>query len=278
MLSAVCDIADGNAVDYQIRIRAEYIRQEKTKRNNSLSAYKLKFSQKIYRFIKAIMDFVVALIAVIILSPLFIVVAVAIKIDSRGPIFFVQTRIGKNGKPFRCIKFRSMANEANHEIAGYKYAGANEYVTKVGAFIRKFSIDELPQFFNVLTFKMSLIGFRPAQGNETELNEARESYDVYQIRPGISGWAQVNGRDILASHPKEKAKYDAYYMQHFSLLLDVKILFMTIVKVFKSDDIVEGIVDDSSEFSQENFNEDLPTAELLAASQKQCERSETETA
>lgn len=207
------------------------------------STYKLKISQKIYRFVKAIMDFLIALIALIVLSPLFIIVAIAIKIDSPGPVFFVQKRIGKNGKLFNCIKFRSMSVDARHDVAGYEYENVSSYVTKTGAFIRKFSIDELPQFFNILTFRMSLIGFRPSQENETELNTARESYNMYQVRPGISGWAQVNGRDVLAANPKKKAEYDAYYLEHFSLWLDIKIFFMTIVKVFKSDDVVEGVIE-----------------------------------
>ena len=193
-----------------------------------------------YRFVKAIMDFLIALFALIVLFPLFIIVAVAIKIDSPGPVFFVQKRVGKNGKLFNCVKFRSMSIDARPDVAGYEYENVSSYVTKTGAFIRKFSIDELPQFFNMLTFKMSLIGFRPSQENETELNTARESYEMYQIRPGISGWAQVNGRDVLAANPKKKAEYDAYYLEHFSLWLDIKIFFMTIVRVFKSDDVVEG--------------------------------------
>ena len=129
-------------------------------------------------------------------------------------------------------------------------------MTKVGAFIRKVSIDELPQLFNILTFKMSLIGYRPSQPSEQELNEARESYNMYQLVPGVSGWAQVNGRDILAANPKKKAEYDAYYLQHFSFWLDVKIFFMTIVKVFKRNDIVEGVVESSQDEVDEATRED----------------------
>lgn len=205
-------------------------------------AYKLKTRQKIYRTIKAIVDFCIALVAIIVLLPLFIVVGIAIKIDSPGPVFFVQKRIGKDGQLFNCIKFRSMSVDARHDVAGYEYQDVQAYVTRVGAFIRKFSIDELPQFLGMLTFKMSLIGFRPSQENEIELNTARENYNMYQVRPGISGWAQVNGRDVLAANPKKKAEYDAYYLEHFSLWLDIKIFFMTIVKVFKSDDVVEGVI------------------------------------
>lgn len=209
--------------------------------------YKLKISQKIYRFVKAIIDFLIALIAIIVLSPLFIIVAIAIKIDSPGPVFFVQKRVGKNGKLFNCIKFRSMSVNARHDVAGYEYENVSSYVTRTGAFIRKLSIDELPQLFNLLTFRMSLIGYRPSQTNEKELNDARENYNMYQIRPGITGWAQVNGRDVLASHPKKKAEFDAYYLEHFSLWLDIKIFFLTIIRVFKSDDVVEGVIEESQE-------------------------------
>jgi O-antigen biosynthesis protein WbqP len=219
------------------------------------STYKLKNGQKVYRVIKAAIDFLMALVALIVLSPLFLVVAIAIKIDSRGPVFFVQKRIGRNGKPFNCIKFRSMSVDARHDVAGYEYAGASSCITKTGAFIRKCSIDELPQLYNILTFKMSWIGYRPSQSNEKELNEAREEYGLYQISPGISGWAQVNGRDVLAAHPKKKAEFDAYYLQHFSLWLDIKIFFMTIVKVFKSDDIVEGVIEEKN--SDEDTVSDL---------------------
>jgi O-antigen biosynthesis protein WbqP len=210
---------------------------------NKECPYRIRASQKIYCGIKAFLDFLIALIALIILSPVFLIVAIAIKIDSKGPVFFVQKRIGKNGKLFNCVKFRSMAQDANHEIAGYEYAEVTSYITKVGAFIRKYSIDELPQLFCMLTFKMSLIGYRPSQTCELELNNARESYGMYQIKPGISGWAQVNGRDMLAAQPKKKAEFDAYYMQKISLWLDIKILFMTIVLVLKRNNVQEGVID-----------------------------------
>lgn len=230
------------------------------------STYRLNLGQKIYLIIKAIMDFIVALAALIVLSPLFIIVAIAIKIDSPGPVFFVQKRIGKGGKLFNCVKFRSMAVEARPDVAGYQYEGVQSYVTKVGAFIRRYSIDELPQLFNILTFKMSLIGYRPSQSNETELNEARESYDMYQILPGISGWAQVNGRDILAANPKKKAEFDAYYLEHFSLWLDIKIFFMTFGKIFGGDDVVEGVIETTEETTIEEISVEETPAETLEES------------
>lgn len=209
--------------------------------------YQLKFRQKVYRFIKALADFLIALVALIILLPVFLITAFAIKVDSKGPVFFTHKRIGKNGKEFTCIKFRSMAVEAKPDVAGYEYQEVNSYITKVGKVIRKLSIDELPQLFCLLTFKMSLIGYRPSQACENELNDARESYNLYQIRPGISGWAQVNGRDVLAAQPTKKAKFDAYYLQKFSIWLDIKIFFMTIGKVFKSEGVEEGVIETEQE-------------------------------
>ena len=215
-----------------------------------IEPYKLKFSQKVYVAIKALADFCIALVALLILIPVFVITAIAIKIDSKGPVFFVQKRIGKGGKEFNCVKFRSMAQNARHDVAGYEYADVQAYITRVGKFIRKTSIDELPQLFCLLTFKMSLIGYRPSQDNEHELNDAREAYDMYQIRPGISGWAQVNGRDVLAAQPTKKAEFDAYYLKNISLWLDIKIFFKTIIAVLGHDDVAEGeIKDDSGEGS-----------------------------
>lgn len=204
--------------------------------------YKLTFGQKFYLAIRSGLDFIFALLALIVLSPLFVIVAIAIKVDSKGPVFFVQKRIGKNGKEFNCVKFRSMAQEANHSVAGYQYAEVNSYITKVGHFIRKFSIDELPQIFNILAFQMGWIGFRPCLSSEPELHIARQQLKVYQIKPGLSGWAQVNGRDVLGANFKRKAEFDAYYLKNVNLWLDIKIFFMTIGKVFSASDVEEGVI------------------------------------
>lgn len=219
--------------------------------------YKLKPIQKFYGLLKTIMDFFIALISLILLSPLFLVIAVAIKIDSHGPVFFKHKRIGKNNKEFTCIKFRSMAVEARPDIAGYEYENVNSYITKVGKILRKTSIDELPQLYCMLIGKMSLIGYRPSQKSEQELNNSRETFDMYQIKPGITGWAQIHGRDILAAHPKEKAKYDAYYLHHFSILLDIKIFFMTIWKIFKKSDIEEGIINEDDNAGESTISEEI---------------------
>ena len=207
--------------------------------------YTLTRGQKFYRWLKAVADFCIGLVAVLVLWPVFLAVAIAIKLDSPGPVLFKQPRVGYGGKMFTCLKFRSMAVEARPDVAGYEYAEVNAYITKVGAFIRKTSLDELPQFFCMMAGTMSLIGFRPSQDNETELNDARESYNMYQIRPGISGWAQVNGRDVLAAQPSRKAQFDNYYLQHFSLWMDIKIFFMTIAKVFGGADVEEGVLEEA---------------------------------
>ena len=209
--------------------------------------YKLRWTQKLYRGIKASIDFLLALVALMILLPLFLVVAIAIKVESKGPVFFTQKRIGRKGKIFKCVKFRSMSIDAKHDVAGYEYENVNAYITKVGKVIRKLSIDDLPQIFNILAFQMSWIGFRPTIVGESELDKERQGFGVYQIRPGISGWAQVNGRDLLGGNPKKKANFDAYYLRHFSFWLDVKIFFLTIIKVVKKADIQEGVIEVSQE-------------------------------
>jgi len=208
-----------------------------------IESYRLNFHQKIYRSFKAFCDFLIGLIGIIICILPFIIIAIAIKCDSKGPVFFKQPRIGKKGKLFYCYKFRSMSIDARHDVAGYQYADVNNYITKVGKFLRKTSLDELPQLINLLNGTMSLIGYRPSQESEVELNTAREGFNLYQIRPGITGWAQINGRDVLASHPTLKAKYDGYYMVHFSILMDIKIFFMSIIKVLKRSDIEEGEIE-----------------------------------
>ncbi len=227
-------------------------REKDLKYVDEIAKYKLCLSQKIYCGFKAVCDFFIALFALIILSPLFLIVAIAIKIDSKGPVFFVQKRVGKNGKEFKCVKFRSMSEKANHNLAGYEYADVESYMTSVGKVIRKLSIDELPQLFNMLTFKMSLIGYRPSQNNEIELNQAREKLGVYGIVPGITGWAQINGRDVLAAHPTLKARYDAYYLHNMSLWLDIKIFFLTVFKILKKSDISEGVIDGTADVAAEN--------------------------
>lgn len=183
-----------------------------------------------YKFIKRCFDFFVSLIAIIVLSPLFLILAIAIKIDSKGPVFFKQVRIGKNNKPFKMYKFRSMRNDAPHEEMTSQFSNAEDYYTKVGKVLRKLSLDELPQLFNVLANKMSIIGYRPLIVKEEKCNNLREKLGVFEFKPGISGYAQVVGRDDV--YYKNKALMDAEYVQKASLWFDIKLMFQTVKVVF----------------------------------------------
>lgn len=222
-----------NEINYQVNQEID---------ENSTLTIKLLWLQKVYYLFKCIMDFFISFIALIILAPLFIAVAIAIKIDSKGPVFFVFNRVGKNGKDFKCYKFRSMSIEAKPDSASCDFVQVS-HITKVGKFIRKTSIDELPQLINVLFGQMNLIGYRPVLRNEKVLNELRSNYGVYQLKPGITGYAQVNGRDLLGADPYKKAEYDSYYVSHISLWLDIKILFKTVIVVLRKDGNIDGKVE-----------------------------------
>ena len=205
-----------------------------------IAPLELTLAQKFYVWVKVVLDFIFGLVGLVVFAIPMVIIAIAIKLDSPGPVFFLQPRIGYKGKHFRICKFRTMFITARHDVAGYDYEEAASQVTRVGKVLRKTSLDELPQLFNLLTGKMSFIGFRPSQDSEPELNTAREGFKLYQIRPGITGWAQINGRDVLAAQPTLKAKYDGYYMKHISLWLDIKILFITVVKVLRATDVVDN--------------------------------------
>lgn len=202
--------------------------------------YKLKTSQKVYIFFKSVFDWISALLVLVIGLPVWIILAIAIKCDSKGPAIFKHTRIGKDRKPFKCYKWRSMSINAPKHKASRDFNDADTYITKVGSFIRKTSIDEFAQIFNILTFKMSWIGYRPLCKNDEEIDKMRLERGVYQIKPGISGWAQVNGRDLVTN--THKAEYDEYYLKNISLKLDIKIFFLTLRKIFRKEDIKEGSI------------------------------------
>ncbi len=184
----------------------------------------------LYKFIKRCFDFFASLIAVIILTPLFLIISIAIKIDSKGPILFKQLRVGKNKKPFYVYKFRSMKVDAPHDVATSQIINPNVYYTKVGKVLRKLSLDELPQLFNVLSNKMSIIGYRPLIVLEENCNNMREKLGVFEFKPGISGYAQVHGRDNV--YYKNKAIMDAEYVKKASVWFDLKLMFQTVKVVF----------------------------------------------
>ncbi|HHV99389.1 MAG TPA: sugar transferase [Clostridiaceae bacterium] len=191
-----------------------------------------------YLKIKRIIDIILSLIGLIVLSPIFLVLIILIKIDSKGPVLFKQKRVGKGKSYFYILKFRTMRIDAPKDTPTHLLENPEQWITKTGKFLRKTSLDELPQIWNIFVGHMSIIGPRPALWNQYDLIDERDKYGANDIRPGLTGWAQVNGRDEL---PIEvKAKLDGEYVRNLSFWLDMKCFFRTIASVIKSDGVVEG--------------------------------------
>lgn len=196
--------------------------------------------QNIYLKIKRILDFIGSLVALILLSPIFLIIAILIKVASpKETVIFRQKRIGQFGQPFWIYKFRSM-KQGTPELGTSEFKNPDKYITKVGKFIRKTSLDELPQLFCCIIGTMSLCGPRPLLARENEIHFLRSYYGVYQVKPGITGLAQINGRDKMDIY--EKTRWDRSYVQNVSLSLDAKILMKTVLKVLRR----EGFQDNSS--------------------------------
>lgn len=193
---------------------------------------------KRYIEFKNLLDYIFALLLTILLSPLLLLIALLIKLDSKGPILFKQRRIGKDNVEFEIYKFRSMGIEAPKDLPTHVFTNAESYITGVGTFLRKSSLDELPQLFNILKGQMSFIGPRPALWNQYDLIDARKLKGAEKIKPGITGWAQVNGRDELSI--ESKATFDGYYAEEVNFLLDAKILVKTITVVITHKGIAKG--------------------------------------
>lgn len=191
-----------------------------------------------YKFTKRLIDFILAVLGGIILLPVFIILIIAIKVDSRGPVLFKQKRVGRNKKYFNILKFRTMRIDTPKDKPTHLLENPEQYITKVGAFLRKTSLDELPQLWNIIIGQMSIIGPRPALWNQYDLIEERDKYGANGIRPGLTGWAQINGRDELLI--PVKAKLDGEYVQKMSLLFDGRCFFGTIKAIIKHEGIVEG--------------------------------------
>ncbi|WP_373598236.1 sugar transferase [Paraclostridium bifermentans] len=179
----------------------------------------------------------VALIALVILSPLFLIIALLIKLESKGPVFFKQERIGKDNVNFMIYKFRSMRTDTP-DVPTHLLNDPEIFITKVGKFLRKTSLDELPQFINIIKGEMVFVGPRPALYNQYDLRDLRTEKGVQVLIPGVTGWAQVNGRDELEI--PDKVEFDRQYLERRSVMFDIKILFLTVLKVFKSEGVVEG--------------------------------------
>ena len=189
-------------------------------------------------FVKRGMDILLSAVGLVVLAPVFLVLAVAIKIDDPGPVFFRQKRVGLGKSHFHILKFRTMKMETPHDTPTHLLANPEQYITRVGRVLRKTSLDELPQIAQIFTGKMSVIGPRPALWNQYDLIEERDKYGANDVRPGLSGWAQINGRDELPIDVK--ARYDGEYVEKMSFLFDCKCFFGTIWKVFRRDGVVEG--------------------------------------
>lgn len=189
-------------------------------------------------YIKRILDFLLSLCGLVILAPAFLVLVIWIKLDSKGPVFFRQKRVGINKTHFNILKFRTMRIDTPKDMPTHMLANPEQYITKAGKFLRKTSLDELPQIFNILKGDMSVIGPRPALWNQYDLIEERDQYGANDVMPGLTGWAQVNGRDELEI--PVKAKLDGEYVKHLSFRMDCICFLKTITSVLKHDGVVEG--------------------------------------
>ena len=191
-----------------------------------------------YKVIKRFLDFIISIIGFIVLIPFFIILVILIKLTSKGPVLFKQKRVGKNKEHFNIYKFRTMRIDTPSDMPTHMLDNPDQWITKVGKFLRKTSLDELPQIFNIIKGDMSIVGPRPALWNQHDLIEERDKYGANNIYPGLTGYAQIKGRDELPI--EQKAELDGYYTKNIGFWLDVKVFFGTIVSVFKSDGVVEG--------------------------------------
>ena len=189
-------------------------------------------------FLKRLIDLLLSFLAIVLLLPLWIVLSIAIFVTDPGPVFFTQKRIGKNKKTFKILKFRTMKTSTPHDMPTHMLENPEQYITKIGKFLRKTSLDELPQVFNIFVSQMSIIGPRPALWNQDDLVAERDKYGANDIKPGLTGWAQINGRDELEI--ADKAKLDGEYVEKMSFLFDCECFFGTIKSVLKHDGVVEG--------------------------------------
>lgn len=195
---------------------------------------------------KRLFDFVMSLIGIIVLSPIILIVALAVKLTSPGPMLFKQRRIGKNNDEFQIYKFRTMRIDTPN-VPTHLLENPEQWITPVGKFLRKTSLDELPQLFNILKGEMSIVGPRPALYNQIDLKEMRTEAGVHKLVPGLTGWAQINGRDEIPL--SLKVKLDKEYLEKKNFFFDIKIIFMTVLSVLKSEGVQEG--------KNENNNESL---------------------
>jgi O-antigen biosynthesis protein WbqP len=190
------------------------------------------------KFGKRAIDLLLSAVGLVLLSPIYLIITLAIKLEDPGPVFFKQKRVGVHKSYFNIVKFRSMRQDTPHDMPTHMLENPDRWITKTGKFIRKTSLDELPQIAQIFTGKMSIVGPRPALWNQFDLIQERDKYGANDVVPGLTGWAQVNGRDELEI--EEKARLDGEYAKNLSFKLDLKIFFMTVGNVFKGSGVVEG--------------------------------------
>ena len=211
--------------------------------------HRLTKGQRAYAALKYLLDFLIALIAIAVLLLPMAVMALAIRIDDPGPALFTQKRVGKDRKYFQLLKFRTMRSDTPHDMPTHLLENPKQYITRVGRLLRRFSLDELPQLFNILLGQMSIVGPRPALWNQFDLVEEREKYGAHQVRPGLTGWAQINGRDELEI--PVKAALDGEYIRRLGIKMDLKCFFGTFRQVFTGAGIVEDGTGELEQGSQE---------------------------
>lgn len=190
------------------------------------------------RFFKRCLDVTLSFCGLIILSPVYLLISIWIKLDSKGPVLFKQKRVGKGKTYFNIYKFRTMRMDTPHDMPTHLLSNPESYITKSGRFLRKTSLDELPQIWNIFVGEMSIVGPRPALWNQDDLIAERDRYGVNDVKPGLTGWAQVNGRDELEI--KTKAERDAEYVQYVSFKMDVTCFFITLANVLRHKGVIEG--------------------------------------
>lgn len=201
---------------------------------------------------KRAFDLFVSILSLIILLPIFLIIAILIKLDGHGSVIFKQIRVGKNNKKFEIYKFRSMKEEAP-EIASNDLENPDYYITSIGKFLRKTSLDELPQLVNIIKGEMSLVGPRPLIDDESEkvLLQKRTELGIIKLLPGLTGWAQINGRDNMSN--ERKLLLEKEYLERHSFFFDIRILFSTAFKVFKQEGVVDGKIEEDNNSCEERF-------------------------
>ena len=215
-------------------------------------------------FFKRLTDVILSFVGILVLALPMLIIAIAVKCDSRGPVFFKQKRVGIHKKHFMILKFRTMRTDTPHDAPTHELSDPKKWITKVGGFLRKTSLDELPQIFNILVGQMSVIGPRPALLNQFDLIEERDKYGANDVRPGLTGWAQINGRDELEI--PVKARLDGEYVERMSLGFDIKCFFGTVASVLRSDGVVEG---GTGEIKKQQETDAAAQQETVAAEEKE---------